>query len=118
MSHWLPAIFAFLLPLAATAIGVRLLLPWLKARAVLDRPNERSSHLQPTPRGGGIVVVSVLIVALWVIQIATGASLWRLAVLTGALAALAAVSWLDDRRGAAVWLRLAVQLGSVASGLF
>jgi UDP-N-acetylmuramyl pentapeptide phosphotransferase/UDP-N-acetylglucosamine-1-phosphate transferase len=117
MSHWVPAILAFLLPLAATALGVRLLLPWLKARAVLDRPNERSSHVHPTPRGGGIVVVAVLIVALWAIQIATGAPLWRLAVLTAAMAALAAVSWLDDRRGAGVWPRLGVQLAAVAAGL-
>ena len=59
MSHWVPAILAFILPLAATALGVRLLLPWLTARAVLDRPNERSSHKRPTPRGGGLVVVAV-----------------------------------------------------------
>jgi UDP-N-acetylmuramyl pentapeptide phosphotransferase/UDP-N-acetylglucosamine-1-phosphate transferase len=118
MSHWLPAILAFLLPLLATALGVRLLLPWLKARAVLDRPNERSSHTQPTPRGGGIVVVGVLVVAFWVIQIATGAPLWRLAVLTGAVAILAAVSWLDDRRGAGFGLRLAAQFVAVVAGLF
>ncbi len=118
MSHWVPAILAFTLPLAATALGVRLLLPWLAARAVLDRPNERSSHQNPTPRGGGIVVVAVLVLALSAIQIASGAPLWRSAVLTVALAALAAVSWLDDRRGADWRLRLAVQLIAVAAGLF
>ena len=117
MSHWVPAILAFILPLAATALGVRLLLPWLTARAVLDRPNERSSHKSPTPRGGGLVVVAVVAAALWVIQIATGAPLWRLAVLTLALAALAAVSWLDDRRGADWRLRLVLQLAAVAAGL-
>jgi UDP-N-acetylmuramyl pentapeptide phosphotransferase/UDP-N-acetylglucosamine-1-phosphate transferase len=117
MSHWVPAILAFILPLAATALGVRLLLPWLTARAVLDRPNERSSHKRPTPRGGGLVVVAVVAVALWVIQVATGAPLWRLAVLTLALTALAAVSWLDDRRGADWRLRLALQFAAVAAGL-
>jgi UDP-N-acetylmuramyl pentapeptide phosphotransferase/UDP-N-acetylglucosamine-1-phosphate transferase len=109
---------AFLLPLGATALGVRLITPWLAARAVLDRPNERSSHLHPTPRGGGIVVVTVLVTAFWAIQIGTGAPLWRVAVLTGAIAVLAAVSWLDDRRGAGMGLRLAAQLFAVVAGLF
>jgi UDP-N-acetylmuramyl pentapeptide phosphotransferase/UDP-N-acetylglucosamine-1-phosphate transferase len=117
MSHWVPAILAFLLPLGATALGVRLLLPWLAARAVLDQPNERSSHTHPTPRGGGIVVVAVLVISFWVIQVATGAPLWRLAVLTGAIGVLAAVSWLDDRRGAGMGLRLGAQLAAVAAGL-
>lgn len=117
MAHWLPAILAFLLPLGATALGVRLILPWLRAREVLDHPNARSSHTQPTPRGGGIVVVAVVAVALWAIQAATAAPLWRLAVLTVALLALAAVSWLDDRRGAPIALRLAVQIASVTAGL-
>ncbi|HEY7609238.1 MAG TPA: glycosyltransferase family 4 protein [Alphaproteobacteria bacterium] len=118
MSHWVPAILAFILPLAATAVGVRLLLPWLAAGAMLDRPNERSSHQNPTPRGGGLVVVAVVALALWTIQIAMGAPLWRLAVLTAALVGLAAVSWLDDRRGADWRLRLALQLVAVVAGLF
>ena len=117
MSHWLPAILAFVLPLAATALGVRLLLPWLRARAVLDRPNARSSHTVPTPRGGGIVVVAVLIISVWAIHLASGASLRHIAIITMELGALALVSWIDDRRGAPVWLRLAVQLAAVSAGL-
>jgi UDP-N-acetylmuramyl pentapeptide phosphotransferase/UDP-N-acetylglucosamine-1-phosphate transferase len=117
MAHWIPAILAFLLPLGATALGVRLLLPWLRARAVLDHPNKRSSHKNPTPRGGGIVVIAVVVVALWVIQVATGAPLWRLALLTAAVVALAAVSWVDDRRGADWRLRLGLQLVAVIAGL-
>jgi UDP-N-acetylmuramyl pentapeptide phosphotransferase/UDP-N-acetylglucosamine-1-phosphate transferase len=117
MSHWLPAILAFVLPLAATALGVRLLLPWLRARAVLDRPNARSSHTVPTPRGGGIVVVAVLIISVWAIHLAGGASLRHIAIITMELGALALVSWIDDRRGAPVWLRLAVQLAAVSAGL-
>lgn len=116
MAHWWPTILAFLLPLGATALGVRLVLPWLRTR-VLDRPNARSSHTQPTPRGGGIVVVAVVAAALAAIEIAAGAPPWRLAVLTLAVLALAAVSWLDDRRGAPIALRLAAQIAAVAAGL-
>ena len=46
-------------------ICVRGLLPVLRGR-VMDLPNERSSHVAPTPRGGGIaVVVAVLLVLAW-----------------------------------------------------
>ena len=116
MAHWLPAILSFLLPLGATALGVRLILPWLRGR-VLDHPNARSSHTQPTPRGGGIVVVAVLIVALWAIALGNNAPLRHVAIITMELGALALVSWIDDRRGAPVWLRLAVQLAAVSAGL-
>jgi UDP-N-acetylmuramyl pentapeptide phosphotransferase/UDP-N-acetylglucosamine-1-phosphate transferase len=116
MSNWLPAILALALPLLATAAGLRLILPWLARRAV-DRPNARSSHTVPTPRGGGIVVVAVLVAALWVVELGTGTPAWRPALLTAGMLALAAVSWLDDRRSADVRLRLAVQLAAVAAGL-
>ena len=116
MSNWLSPILAFSLPLLATALGIGLVLPWLRARA-LDRPNERSSHSVPTPRGAGIVVVAVLAAALWAIELGTGAPLARVAVLTAAIAGLAAVSWLDDRKGADVRLRLAAQLIAVIAGL-
>jgi len=118
MQNWLPAIFAFAVPLLATALGVRLLLPWLRARAMLDRPNDRSSHKTPTPRGGGLAVIAVLLVALWAIQIGVGAPVWRLALLTGAVLLLAAVSWIDDRGGADWRLRLGVQLIAAIAGLY
>lgn len=117
MQNWLPAILAFGLPLLATALGVRLLLPMLRARAMLDRPNDRSSHKTPTPRGGGLAMIAVLVVALWIIQLGTAAPLWRLALPTAAIALLTAVSWIDDRGGADWRLRLAAQLVAVVAGL-
>src|SRR5262249_13146080 len=44
----LPAVFA------ASVGGARFLLAVLRRAAVLDRPNQRSSHDVATPRGGGI----------------------------------------------------------------
>ncbi|WP_216901252.1 glycosyltransferase family 4 protein [Synechococcus sp. CCY 9618] len=38
------------------ALLLQLLLPWLRRRLV-DQPNARSSHRQPTPRGGGLAFV-------------------------------------------------------------
>ena len=30
---------------------------WLRRHALMDVPSDRSSHLYPTPRGGGIAIV-------------------------------------------------------------
>lgn len=84
-------------------------------RGLLDRPNERSSHTVPTPRGGGIVFVG-----LWLIAVAglflTGqlSSRATLALLPGALA-VAAVGYLDDLRQVSARTRAAVH---VAAGAF
>ena len=45
---------------AATFLGTQFLLRSLQARAILDHPNERSSHAVATPVGGGLVVIAVI----------------------------------------------------------
>jgi UDP-N-acetylmuramyl pentapeptide phosphotransferase/UDP-N-acetylglucosamine-1-phosphate transferase len=92
------------------------LIPILRRRDMLDYPNERSSHLAPTPRGGGIAVTgSILLtwialdkaglVASSVIGIALGTSL------------LALVSWIDDLRGLSPGIRLVAQGAAVTIGI-
>jgi Fuc2NAc and GlcNAc transferase len=46
------------LALALSYLGVAALRRWAERRQILDIPNERSSHTLPTPRGGGIAIVS------------------------------------------------------------
>ncbi len=103
--------------LAAWA-GTRLVLGLLRRRAILDHPNERSSHAVPTPRGGGLAVAPVIIIA-WAagLSLLPGAasSLWPL--IAGA-ALLAAVSWADDLRSLPPHWRLAAQFLAVAAGIF
>ena len=48
---------------ASLVVGLALqplLIPWLRRRGVVDVPNERSSHVAITPRGGGIAVLAAL----------------------------------------------------------
>ena len=68
---------------------------------LLDHPNERSLHSQPTPRTGGVAILLGLAssVPVWIIILAVDDSLLWLA--AGAVI-IAAVSFLDDRHGISV----------------
>lgn len=53
------AIGAFIISVLTNAF----LLRYLRKKNVLDIPNERSSHTQPTPRGGGNGILAGVIIA-------------------------------------------------------
>jgi UDP-N-acetylmuramyl pentapeptide phosphotransferase/UDP-N-acetylglucosamine-1-phosphate transferase len=89
---------------------------WLGARAILDRPVERSSHREPVPRGGGIAVVPVLLAA-WLALAGLGAAPPGTVTIAAAAAALALLSWLDDLRGLPVGLRLLGHVAAVGAGM-
>lgn len=76
--------------------------------ALIDVPNERSSHTRATPRGGGLAIVVVAALALALLAVRRGADA-QLAALAIAAIALAALGWGDDRRGLSVSVRLGVQ---------
>ena len=100
--------------LCSLATGV--LIPILRGRAVLDHPNERSSHFTPTPRGGGIAVTgSVLLV--WVVLYQTGWVAPSIIAIALGAGLLAAISWIDDLGDLSPWVRLVAQVAAVTIGL-
>ncbi len=115
--------FWLFLLIACAAVA---LLSWAATWAVLrslirfevyDRPSPRSSHEQAKPRGGGLALLPVLLIA-WI-----AAASWLAAAPPGfwpvlsAAAVLAVLSWFDDLRGLPVVLRLAVQALAVGLGI-
>lgn len=78
-----------------------------RLRLPLDAPNERSLHLTPTPRIGGIAIMIATLGAF-----ALRGTEWPL--LLGTLA-LAALSYLDDRAGLPTWLRFGVHTAVAAA---
>jgi len=97
-------------------LGTRALIPLLRHAAVLDHPNERSSHEAPTPRGGGIALVAAILLA-WLALVVAGAAPPRLLVVLCGAALLAAISWIDDVRGLSPAMRLLAQLVAVVAGM-
>ncbi|MDX1485150.1 MAG: glycosyltransferase family 4 protein [Alphaproteobacteria bacterium] len=101
----------------ATAACSWMVTRWVTAllirREILDRPNHRSSHGTPTPRGGGIGVLAVALplmgVIAWLYQPADTVTWAAL----GAAGILALVSWADDVRGVPVMLRLGAHIACV-----
>ncbi len=107
-----PGVVAALLSGALTGLVTR----WLRARAILDHPNQRSSHAVPTPRGGGIGLLAALLPVLAAVAwVWPGPSPWPILAMTAALAAL---SFADDRIGLSAGLRFGAQLAVVALGLW
>jgi len=112
---YLTLLFVFIA--AAVFAGTGALLPFLRGRAILDHPNERSSHDTPTPKGGGIAVVATLLIGWAGIAVFTDPTQQSVFVVIIAAAALAALSWADDLRGLSPLARLAGQFVAVAAVL-
>lgn len=116
----LPALVAPAVAFVLACLGTRVLVGVLTRRAVLDRPNERSSHTAPVPRGGGLaVVVAVAVGWLWLLAVdASALDAGRWLVPLAAALVLAAVSFADDLRNLGAGVRLGVQALAVAAGLW
>ncbi len=102
-----------------TVLATGALLRLLTARAILDHPNERSSHDRAVPRGGGIAVMAV-IVAAWCLLawrgVTTASEPSNMIIVALLAAALAGYSFLDDLRGLPALQRLLLQTLTVALG--
>jgi UDP-N-acetylmuramyl pentapeptide phosphotransferase/UDP-N-acetylglucosamine-1-phosphate transferase len=107
---------------AASFLGTQLLVRTLRARAIFDLPNERSSHVVPTPVGGGLVVIAVIAVEwllIWLLSVGQNGSQFTYPVplLVGITLGLAAMSWQDDRKPLSPIFRLIVQAIAVLIGI-
>lgn len=112
------ATLAALAATAAVMLGLTArVIAYLRGRQILDRPNDRSSHVVPTPRGGGLAVTPAVLSG-WVVAAIVGAApAWPVLALAGAALLLMGVSWLDDRHSLPPGRRLALHAVAVLAGL-
>jgi len=97
--------------------GTFLILKIAVRKNILDIPNIRSSHTQPTPRGGGLAIVISWYIGLAALRyIGMIESDLFFALLSGAV--LATISFLDDLFDIKPGLRILFQIVTVMSGLF
>src|SRR5262245_10865401 len=99
-----------------SAALIVVLLPWLKSHA-LARPNARSSHVQPTPQGGGAAVLVATLAVAWLSATASseilGGVVSQFLGLTAATMLLAAVGAMHDIRALPAPPRPALQCAAV-----
>jgi len=110
----LPAFLAVLLAAVASWGLLRALIPSLRRR-LLDQPNDRSSHRQPTPRGGGVafvLVASLASVLAWLDRSSFASAPSPLLAAPWLALPLALVGILDDRHNLPATWRYGVQLAT------
>jgi UDP-N-acetylmuramyl pentapeptide phosphotransferase/UDP-N-acetylglucosamine-1-phosphate transferase len=101
---------------AVASTALILLLQPLLARYALARPNARSSHVVPTPQGGGIAVMVATLVAAGIAIVARpGIDLGELAPVLAAALLLAVVGAVDDVTSTPPLPRLVMQFVAVAA---
>lgn len=83
---------------------------------LMDHPNNRSSHVEATPRSGGLGVLPALLVGGAVVAVGSG---WPAGLFVAVVGAFGLLGLLDDTRGLPAVVRLAVQgmLGCAAVAL-
>ncbi len=103
-----------MIPATLIVVGQAALISWLlvgasrryaQLRAILDRPTSRSSHVVPTPRGGGLGLIAAVLLSL--IPVPGARSNPALLIALAGAVLTATVGWLDDRRSLGVRVRLA-----------
>jgi Fuc2NAc and GlcNAc transferase len=102
--------------LAAAALVSALLTGLLRGYALrvglIDRPNERSSHSIPTPRGGGLAIVVTSLAAMTLAFVLHLMPAQMFAALAGGGLAVAIAGFVDDRHTLPARVRFAVHLGA------
>jgi Fuc2NAc and GlcNAc transferase len=86
-------ILSLVIAFVLSYFGVEIFRRWCLKREVVDIPNERSSHSDPTPRGGGIIIV-ILSLAFYIAYASINGSI-KWAYILGAIG-ISAISWFDD----------------------
>jgi UDP-N-acetylmuramyl pentapeptide phosphotransferase/UDP-N-acetylglucosamine-1-phosphate transferase len=99
----------------AAAVLTSRIVRWAGARGVIDRPNHRSSHVQATPRGGGLAIVAITVLAALLAGWQDPAAAARLAGAIVPALAVAVVSWIDDVRSLPTSVRLATHAAAAAA---
>jgi len=118
MNLWMQAFLVVLVTSVGSLAAVGALIGYAIRRGVLDHPTERSSHVRPTPRGGGAGLLAIFGIAFLVLTHRNPWGYgWEIFTLLG-IALVAAIGFIDDHRSVGPWIRLAVHgLGGLCIAL-
>ncbi|WP_179188209.1 MraY family glycosyltransferase [Kiloniella majae] len=118
MTELLHVLTIFAISLLASCVATAMLRKVLINKSILDNPNERSSHTIPTPRGGGLALMGIILLG-WAghgsASLAPLPGFWFIFI--GSIV-LMAISWLDDLKNLSPKFRLLIQIIVVVISLW
>jgi len=91
---------------ALTAVLTWMAIRYARRAGLIDAPGERRSHVQATPRGGGVAIVVVMGLASLLLCLAGRLAVVEVALALAGLGLVAVPGWIDDHRSLPVWPRL------------
>jgi len=103
---------------AASAVLTWLAMHYARRRGLIDHPGARRSHREATPRGGGIGIVVLALVALSWLLWTEPAQRFLGATFAFGVAGIAAIGWLDDHSPQPVLRRLCVHIVAAVALVF
>ena len=101
-------IVASLLGGGITWLSLKYFINYLIRKEIVDRPNERTLHLGTVPRGGGLIIIAVLFIALLCAALFSQRSI-TFAALSTLVLLWGGVSWWDDHKDIAPHYRFVFQ---------
>jgi UDP-N-acetylmuramyl pentapeptide phosphotransferase/UDP-N-acetylglucosamine-1-phosphate transferase len=119
--HLIVPAAVFLATLSASIMVTHRVVRALERRAILDYPTGRSSHSTPTPRGGGLAIIPIVMLV-WAGIATQSGTAWagpatpplpHLAWVLAAAAGLSAISLYDDVSGLGAGIRLLAHITAV-----
>ena len=110
--------FVIALTMIVSWFGIKLLLPFL-SKSIVANPNIRSSHVIPTPSGGGLVFVFIVFLSI-LYSCVFSSSLASFSIFFGILSSLplAIVGFFDDRHNHPALTRFDDQINTVFCLIF
>ncbi|MEQ8855525.1 glycosyltransferase family 4 protein [Gimesia sp.] len=102
----------------ATLVGALLIIRLAPSLGLVQKPTNRCSHIQPTPRGGGLsfVVISLLATTVCLWNEVSSGSLLTVLLCGGAL--IAAIGFCDDLYQLSIKKRLGAQILIIAASVY
>lgn len=102
----------FLISALVTVLLTRVVMTNALKQGMMDVPNARSSHVIPTPRGGGLAIVLTAVTGTAVLCFLGIVEIRIAVVLVIAGSAIAAVGYMDDKHGLPALPRFAVHVAA------
>lgn len=108
---YLPIIIAAIVIAFVNYMFTKWFIKYARVKRITDIPSERSSHVRPTPRGGGVGFVGILFITFSAYLIISGTQLGtEFLIFLSALLLISVLGWFDDRNNLSRRARFGVQL--------